>query len=79
MPLGPGKYNDACSAARLLTEAHGCLLIVINGNRGHGFSIQMTPQLMAHGNVSTMLRAMADEIDQSVREDFENNRKGRHL
>jgi len=36
----PGKYDAACTAARLETKAAAVLLIVIEGERGSGFSVQ---------------------------------------
>ena len=39
MPLGPGKYDDACSAARDKTGG-SVLLIVVRGAKGSGFSCQ---------------------------------------
>lgn len=42
---GPGKYDDACTAAREATQADGVVLIVLNGHRGSGFSVQATSQL----------------------------------
>lgn len=44
MAIGPGKYDDACTmAAREVgmdPNNGGCLLIVINGKLGSGFSAQ---------------------------------------
>jgi len=38
MAIGPGIYDDICNAARISTNAEGVLLIIINGNKGTGFS-----------------------------------------
>lgn len=58
MPVGPGKYDDACTAARLATGAGAVALIVLGGNLGAGFSVQGSAELVArlpgaprdHGN-----------------------------
>jgi len=61
MPFGPGKYDDACEAARNMTGGT-VLLAVTNGKKGSGFSVNTTnpfdllllPQL---------LRMVADGIE----------------
>ncbi|MCK1742206.1 hypothetical protein IVA80_15380 [Bradyrhizobium sp. 139] len=45
MALGPGKYDDACTAAGKLVgvtkeRGGGVILIVLGGNHGNGFSCQ---------------------------------------
>jgi hypothetical protein len=40
MPIGAGKYDPECTAARESAQAEAVLLIVLNGNRGAGFSLQ---------------------------------------
>ena len=39
MAEGPGKYDDACTAAREITGGN-VILIVIGGKKGAGFSVQ---------------------------------------
>ena len=41
MAVGPGKYDDAATKAREETKARGVALIVIGGEHGHGFAVQM--------------------------------------
>ena len=72
MPIGPGLYDPECSQARKSAQAQGCLLIIIGGNRGSGFSIQLSLEGLRRANVAGMLREMADEIDQALKEDYEN-------
>ncbi len=43
MALGPGKYDRECTQVRQSTDAEAVVVIVINGNRGAGFSVQGTP------------------------------------
>ena len=61
MPAGPGKYDDAATLVRKRTGAAGVVLLVVNGSKGSGFSVQATPALTAE--LPKLLRAMADEID----------------
>lgn len=58
---GPGKYDDACTAARESTKALGCILIVVGGEHGDGFSAQLTMEMME--NIPRGLRALADQIE----------------
>lgn len=59
--IGPGKYEDACTIARCMTNAAATLLIIFDGNRWTGFSAQMTPDMMSL--VPGVLRTLADKID----------------
>jgi hypothetical protein len=59
--LGPGKYDAEATAAFEQTEAQGVILIVLGGNRGHGFSAQVTAEAMAA--IPALLRAVADQIE----------------
>jgi len=63
MPVGPGKYDDACTAVRVATEAHAIVLIVIDGNQGSGFSVQASGDAAAH--LPGLLRSLADQIEAS--------------
>jgi hypothetical protein len=61
MALGPGKYDDLCSYVRAqagIADSGGVAVIVINGNRGSGFSVQ--------GDLATTL-AMADILEATVK------------
>lgn len=62
MSMGPGKYDDACTAALVSTKARMVLLIVVDGEHGTGFSVNsLDPQIVAA--VPTLLRQMADQIE----------------
>jgi hypothetical protein len=63
MPVGPGKYDDACTAARLETGAVAVALIVLGGKQGHGFSVQGAPELVA--GLPELLEIMAIQIRES--------------
>lgn len=41
MSHGPGKYDDAATAAREISGG-GVVLIVVEGKLGHGFSAQVS-------------------------------------
>lgn len=60
MATGPGKYDDICTYVRDAAQAEGVLIIVINGEKGSGFSAQLTGQLAAE--VPDMLENMAKQI-----------------
>lgn len=58
---GPGKYDDACTDARIQTKAAGVILIVIDGEKGSGFSAQLPiTEVM---RLPEILREMADSMD----------------
>lgn len=61
MPRGPGKYDDMATLVRERVEAKAVVVIVFEGNRGNGFSIQIAAPMRL--NLAPMLRHMAEEID----------------
>ena len=65
MPLGPGKYDEHATKVRNETDAAGVILIVIDGKRGSGFSVQASPDFVAR--LPTLLRAVADGIDEDLK------------
>ncbi len=64
MPQGPGKYDALTTYVRRKSDALGAIVIVIEGNKGSGFSVQATPELTR--SLPKMLRSMADEIDRDM-------------
>jgi hypothetical protein len=38
--IGPGKYDDACTAARVVANAEIAIVLILNGDKGSGFSVQ---------------------------------------
>jgi hypothetical protein len=64
MPIGPGKYDDACTAARVATAAEAVVLIVVDGCHGHGFSVQSVG-MDRTASLPRLLRTIADEIEAS--------------
>ena len=64
MALGPGIYDDACTQARLATEAMGAILIIVEGKSGSGFSVQAPLPLLAL--LPGILRDLANRIEADV-------------
>ena len=61
MALGPGKYDEQATAVREATRAESVIVVVINGSRGSGFSVQTTEPLAL--KLPAILRIIADQID----------------
>lgn len=71
MPMGPGKYDDECTRIMEDQQAEGIILIIVGGKKGHGFSCQATPQVVA--GLPQILRNVALELESSARStDFQN-------
>jgi hypothetical protein len=59
--IGPGKYDDECTMVRDRTDGSIVFVVVINGDRGTGFSVQATdPGLLR--SVPDILEGMAAQI-----------------
>lgn len=74
MTMGPGKYDDVCTYVRKETNALVAAVIVFNGDKGSGFSIQaplyppelgsqIIPEMLEH-----MARVMRDDTGQAANE-----------
>lgn len=59
---GPGKYDAECVEALMKTGATVCLLAVIGGKRGNGFSLNSRVP-GAEKVLPKLLREMADMIE----------------
>lgn len=66
MPIGGGKYDEACTLARTLTNARALILIVIDGHQGSGFSVQTTDENLQY-KLPEMLELMAREIRETLK------------
>lgn len=64
MPTGPGKYDPICTHVREQTEARAAIVIVLDGNKGTGFSVQATYQLHPE-RLANILETVAKEIRES--------------
>ena len=60
--IGEGKYDALCTQVRNKTRARGAMIIVVDGNKGSGFSCQLTVEVMK--TLPGILRQMADQIEQ---------------
>jgi hypothetical protein len=69
MPIGPGKYDAICTHAREAADAEGVVLIILNGKRGSGFSVQASPVVTAL--LADLLRNTADLVEKAVARDVE--------
>ena len=61
MAVGPGKYDDLCTEVRKKAKAQGALVIILGGERGHGFSCQ------APLPMTMMLPDMLEDIARQIR------------
>jgi hypothetical protein len=65
--IGPGKYDPVCTVAREATKAEVAIVIIINGDKGSGFSAQgsndavITVELIVH-----LLDTMAAELRRDI-------------
>ena len=67
MSIGAGKYDDASQKVLLMTGAQLSLVIVIQGDKGNGFSVStQNHDLLAH--LPAMLRHCAQQIDEDVQQ-----------
>lgn len=64
MAMGPGRYDDLCTEARLKADAAGALLIVFGGSKGDGFAAQLPAELTLM--LPGILRIVADQIEESI-------------
>lgn len=64
MPIGPGAYDKECTAARVSAKGRACVLIILGGDRGDGFSCQA--DLATTLRLAEMLEATAKEIRKST-------------
>jgi hypothetical protein len=60
MAIGPGKYDDLCTAARVAAAAEGAILIILGGHLGSGFCVQGPPHALVR--LPDLLESMAKDI-----------------
>lgn len=58
---GKGKYDDEIQDLFDKTNADGVVLLVINGNKGHGLSVKVKDQETAI-NASTAMKLAANQL-----------------
>lgn len=65
MSAGAGKYDDVCTATRLVTGARAVIVLVVDGIRGSGFSLQSSdPEVLQR--LPDALEDMARQIRADV-------------
>ena len=65
--LGPGKYDEEASSVMNATKGALVAVIVVNGDRGTGFSVQcVDPRLLV--NMPNVLRSIAGSIEKDAQE-----------
>lgn len=42
----PGKYDNLCTLVREKSKAKGAIVIIFDGTKGHGFSVQAPPIIL---------------------------------
>lgn len=65
MPIGPGKYDGYCTEIQQRTLATGVVLLVMGGQHGSGFSVQVTDENLLV--VPDLLRTIADQMEADLR------------
>jgi hypothetical protein len=56
----PSNYDKICSAARLMANAKGAVLLIYDGRNGSGLSVQCDARLLKH--LPALMHAAADEL-----------------
>jgi hypothetical protein len=71
MTIGPGKYDNEATWVQARTQAHGVLLMILQGNKGDGFSIasfDIQATLDITLALPKLLRSMADQVEADIKE-----------
>jgi hypothetical protein len=63
MAIGPGKYDALATVAREAAKAKAVILLVIDGNKGSGFSVQADAGTVLA--LPALLRKVADDIEET--------------
>lgn len=61
---GPGKYDDLCTYVREKAEAEGAIILIFNGNKGEGFSVQVRDGETVR-RLPDILRRLARSIEEA--------------
>jgi hypothetical protein len=61
---GPGKYDDLATMVREQANAKGVIVVVFDGDKGAGFSVQA--DLETTLAVPKILRSIAEQIEQDA-------------
>ena len=69
MAIGPGKYDKLTTKIMDKTGAVGCLLMVFEGEKGSGFSVQAPLEMQIQ--LPDILRSMAEQIEEDVKRELQ--------
>jgi len=61
----PGKYDDLCTEVREKAQAMGAVIIIFDGNKGNGFSIQLPFEQLLK------LPDVLEDVAKGIRKDLE--------
>lgn len=64
-PGGGGKYEPECTQAMQASNAAACVLIILDGDRGSGFSISARVNVPP-STIASLLRQVATELDKQT-------------
>lgn len=64
MAIGPGKYDDLATTVIKAAHARGVVVIVFDGDKGNGFSVQADAQVAAI--LPDVLRYMAEQLEDDL-------------
>ena len=67
MPAGPGIYDDLCTHVRTETKALAAIVIIVEGDRGNGFSCQSRDDVNIAG-LAAVLEEVAGQLRDSVKQ-----------
>ena len=73
MPPGKSKYTEACAKARESTNAKAVLLLVLGGDHGDSFEIQVT-NVAILSILPALMRDVADTIEADLKRAIEEER-----
>ena len=62
----PGKYDDLCTEIREKAQALGAVVIIFDGNCGHGFSVQLPFEQLLK------LPDVLEDMAKGIRKDLKN-------
>lgn len=65
MALGPGKFDDECTAAMIATGSKLAVLVLAGGPKGSGFSVVTRDPVLLF-DLPHALRLVADQIEKDL-------------
>ena len=64
MSVGPGKYDAECTSVHKATKASSVVLIIFGGDRGDGFSVTATVDVI--WALPDTLREIAKQLENDI-------------